>query len=151
VASRSTATVATQPSGIRASKLTRKPEAPDLGPTLFDHPNVAVAPPAAGPSLGGSVIASEVYAAQRKVSGRVIVTDGQLVALVDALSATPSTRLPMTAVASALAISEVRLRGALAQLAQLLNVEGYAVIETDPHTRTVILNERLLRDQFGVH
>ncbi len=151
VASRSTATVATQPSGIRASKLTRKPEAPDLGPTLFDHPNVAVTPPAAGPTLGGSVIASEVYAAQRKVSGRVIVTDGQLVALVDALSSTPSTRLPMTAVASALAISEVRLRGALAQLAQLLNVEGYAVIETDPHTRTVILNERLLRDQFGVH
>jgi len=110
-----------------------------------------VTPPAAGPTLGGSVIASEVYAAQRKVSGRVIVTDGQLVALVDALSSTPSTRLPMTAVASALAISEVRLRGALAQLAQLLNVEGYAVIETDPHTRTVILNERLLRDQFGVH
>ncbi len=111
--------------------------------------SVAVAP-AAGPSLGGSVVASEVYATQRKVSGRVIVTDGQLVALVDALSSTPSTRLPMTAVASALAISEVRLRGALAQLAQLLNVEGYAVIETDPHTRAVILNERLLRDQFGV-
>ena len=32
------------------------------------------------------------------------------------------------------AVSEVRLRGALAQVQQLLNVEGYAVLQTDPLT-----------------
>jgi len=151
----------TTPNGIRPTSGKRKSGAPDLGLTLFDDPAAAAAPSAAagstlagstlsGSTLGGSVIASDVYAAQRKVSGRVIVTDEQVVALVDALGAAPGTRLHMTTVASALVISEVRVRGALAQLAQLLNVEGYAVIETDPRTRTVILNERLLRDQFGV-
>ena len=151
----STPTTATHPGGIRPTSGKHKPGARDLGPTLFDDPAAAAQSAAAGSTLarstlGGSVIASDVYAAQRKVSGRVIVTDEQVVALVDALGAAPGTRLPMTTVASALVISEVRVRGALAQLAQLLNVEGYAVIETDPHTRTVMLNERLLRDQFGV-
>jgi hypothetical protein len=37
-----------------------------------------------------------------------------------------------------------------AQVQQLLNVEGYAVIGTDPATRTVTLDERLLREQFEV-
>ena len=47
-------------------------------------------------------------------------------------------------------MSEVRVRGALAQVQQLLNVEGYAVLALDVDGQTVLLDVRLLREQFEV-
>jgi hypothetical protein len=147
----SPATVATstpaQPTGIPTKpSRAKQPE----GPTLFD--DVVPAPPSPAPTrrLGDAVVTSEVYRAQRKIAGRLIVSDLQIVALVDRLASAPSLRLPLTAAAAALGVSEVRVRGALAQVQQLLNVEGYPVVEVDVEARSAILNERLLRDQFGV-
>lgn len=140
-----------QPTGITALTAKRKQNAPDLGPTLFDDVHsapTATAPTA--PSLGRAVVASSVYGTQRSVAGRVLVTEQQIALLVDALAAAGSNRLPMAMAASLLGVNEVRLRGALAQVQQLLNVEGYPVIQVDLDGRAVVLNPRLLREQFEV-
>lgn len=138
-----------RPSDTRDFAGTSKKRKPDLAPTLFDD---IVPPEAPTPTqkLGNAVVRSEVYRAQRRVAGRLIVKDEQVAALVDALAVAAATRLPMTIAARALSVNEARLRGALAQVQQLLNVEGYAVLGTDPYTATVVLDERLLREQFEV-
>ncbi len=43
-----------------------------------------------------------------------------------------------------------RLRGAVPQAQRLLNIEGYAVLRLDADGRTLVLDETLLREQFGV-
>lgn len=139
---------ATQPTVIRPAERTSR-RAEDRGPTLFDDVTEPSARSARS-TLGRSVVTSEVYRAQRTVAGRLIVTDEQIDSLIEALAGAPAARVPMTLAATALSVNEIRLRGALAQVQQLLNVEGYAVIGTDPDTSTVILDERLLREQFGV-
>ncbi|MEU4394369.1 BREX-2 system phosphatase PglZ [Kribbella sp. NPDC023855] len=140
---------APRPLGTRDLTRTSKKSRPDLEPTLFDEVDPPEAPTPTQ-NLGDVVVRSEVYRAQRRVAGRLIVKDEQVAALVDALAVAAATRLPMTIAARALSVNETRLRGALAQVQQLLNVEGYAVIGTDPHTSTVVLDERLLREQFEV-
>ena len=101
-------------------------------------------------TLGRVVVASAAYRGQRKVAGRLIVSDDQVAALVDALAAANGTRLPATVVAQALGVAQTRLRGALTQVQQLLNVEGYAVLAVEPATGAVSLDVRLLREQFEV-
>ncbi len=89
-----------------------------------------------------------MFAAQRRLTGRLIVTDEQVGRLIDALVAGEG-RLPETLAARALGVNEARLRGtALAQVQQLLNVEGYAVVGADPGARVVTLDQQLLREQF---
>ncbi|HLS13285.1 MAG TPA: BREX-2 system phosphatase PglZ [Beutenbergiaceae bacterium] len=98
--------------------------------------------------LSDAVVRSDVYAAQREMSRRVSLTDEQVGAALNALTAAPGTRQSMSALAGVLALPEARMRGAVAQLQQLLNVEGYGVIRTEGSV--VILDEPLLREQFGV-
>lgn len=141
--------VLAEPSSPSAVAPTPKKK-PDLGPTLFDEVASAVETPSPTQTLGRAVVGSAVYRAQRKVAGRLIVKDDQVAALVDALASTAAGRLPMTIAAQSLSVNETRLRGALAQVQQLLNVEGYAVVGTDPQAATVLLDERLLREQFEV-
>lgn len=125
---------------------------PSQTPTLFD--DLAVAEPAqdvaATQRLGEAVVATETFRAQRAIAGRLIVADPQVMTLITRLADAPSSRMPLSSAASALGVSEVRVRGALVQVQQLLNVEGYPVVELDPETRSVLLNERLLREQFEV-
>ena len=42
------------------------------------------------------------------------------------------------------------LRGAVLHVQRLLNVEGYPVLRVDVDGGTVILDEVLLREQFGI-
>ena len=139
-----------EPELAQRSTLPRTPVSP-TGPTLFglEELETSSRPESAAP-LGRSVVQSAVYRSQRKVTGRLIVTDDQVAALITAVAAARDHRLPMALAARGLGVSEVRLRGALAQVQQLLNVEGYGVLQTDPRTRTVILDEGLLREQFRV-
>ena len=143
---------ASRPGRIRRGVATT-PKEKDRGQTLFDDLDVLpkpVAAPAHQASLGRAVLASGVYRAQRKMAGRLIVTDEQIAALVDALHTANGTRLPRTLAARALAVNETRLQGALAQAQQLVNVEGYAVLAADPATGAVLLDAPLLREQFEV-
>ncbi|WP_127508175.1 BREX-2 system phosphatase PglZ [Actinoplanes solisilvae] len=119
------------------------------GPTLFDLSPAVTEQPAV--TVGRAVVTSPVYKAQRKITGRLIVTDDQIVGIVDALANAPANRLVPTLAAQALGVGQTRLRGALTQAQQLLNVEGYAVLSAEPATGTVILDLKLLTEQFEVH
>jgi len=117
---------------------------------LFDLEPAPPESPVTAISHGRAVVRSAVYKSQRKVAGRLIVTDDHVARLVDALAVANGTRLPPILAAQALGVAETRLRGALTQVRQLLNVEGYAVLTVDPATGVVILNLDLLQEQFEV-
>ena len=98
--------------------------------------------------LGEAVARSDVYAQQKRMAGRLSLTDGQVQAAVEALAAAPGTRLAGPAFASVLGVPSTLMRGATAQLVTLLNVESYPVLRTEG--TTVILDLPLLREQFGI-
>lgn len=129
-----------------------RPARQEAGGTLFDlEPVEPPAPEAAvATTLGRSVVKSAVYKGQRKVAGRLIVTDDQVARFVDALAAANATRVPQTLAAQALGVAQTRLRGALTQVQQLLNVEGYAVLAAEAATGVVVLDLGLLEEQFEV-
>ena len=122
-------------------------------PTLFDEPEAEPAPVhQAVPRnpVPAAVLKSAAYAAQKKIAGRVSVTDDQVRGLLDALVAAPGHRLVPAQAAAALAVSPVMLRGAVLHVQRLLNVEGYPVLRVDADGSTVVLDEALLREQFGI-
>jgi hypothetical protein len=59
-------------------------------------------------------------------------------------------RAPRTAVAAALGLPDVRVRGLVANVRRVLNVEGFAVLEEEESTGTLLLHRALLGVQFGV-
>jgi hypothetical protein len=142
------APAAVTPAPRPAADFRRRPQ--DAAPTLFDEPDVepAAFPPASPASA--AVLKSAAYAAQKKIAGRVSVTDEQLRGLLDALLSASGHRLVPALAATALAVSPVTLRGAVLHAQRLLNVEGYPVLRVDADGVTVILDEALLREQFGV-
>lgn len=95
------------------------------------------------------VLASPVYASQRALAGRTAPRDAQIRALLETLDRYHG-RAPRAAVASALGLSDMRVRGVLAGARRVLNVEGFAVLEEEDATGTVLLNRDLLRIQFGL-
>lgn len=147
--------------------------APPQEPSWWAEPAVAVAPsvpvgsaatapalfeiePAPAPvavpfhALAGTVLKSKPYTAQKKLAGRAAPSDDAMSALLSGLLAHPGHRLSPALAASALAVPVSRLRGAIPQAQRLLNVEGYAVLRLDADGQTLVLDEALLREQFGV-
>ncbi len=95
-----------------------------------------------------AVLRSPVFARQRTLAVRG-PADEQIAALLTALLTTPGRRLPDRAVAELLSVPPARLRGTLAQVRRLLDVESYPV--TSRGTDGMLeLDETLLREQFGV-
>jgi hypothetical protein len=149
---------------LQAALSSKLRSAPGREPTLFDLPEAETArPPAsqpavtepAGPdaaskSVAQAVIGSATYAAQRKIAGRLSVPDDRVRDLLAGLLVAPSGRMAPAQAAAALAVAQVALRGAILHVQRLLNVEGYAVLRIDADGATVILDELLLREQFGI-
>jgi hypothetical protein len=157
----------------RSGRVARSPEArtaappkpapnlrkrPDEGmATLFDDTEAVVPAPAHEPetapapdSVAAAVLKSQAYTAHKKRIGRVSVTDDQVRALLTALLAALSRRLAPAAAASALGVPGVLLHGAVLQAQQLLNIDGYAVLRIDADGATVILDDVLLAEQYGI-
>jgi hypothetical protein len=150
-----TAPAATAESVSRSAAGLRKSQR-DATPSLFDEP-VAERPPAAAEGsaappdpVSAAVLRSTVYASQKKIAGRVSVADDQVGRLLSALLAAPGHRLVPARAATVLAVPIATLRGAVLHAQRLLNVEGYPVLRIDADGSTVILDEVLLREQFGV-
>ncbi len=133
------APVAPQPVAVAAA-----PAAPQ--PDLFS----AEPAPAAVGGVGAALVASETYAAQKKLVGRLALTDASVAALVDGLVAAVDHRLSATRVAALLAVPANRVPMVMSQVAKLLNVEGYPVVSSDPGTQAVTLDAALLAEQYGV-
>lgn len=106
--------------------------------------------PSAVAGLGAALIGSPTYQAQRRLAGRVAVTDRDVAGLVDALAGAPDRRLSAARAAAQLGEPVARLRFAMSQVTKLLNVEGYPVVSTDPATQAVSLDVGLLAEQYGV-
>ncbi|MEZ5087429.1 MAG: BREX-2 system phosphatase PglZ [Tessaracoccus sp.] len=114
-------------------------------PDLFS----AVPEPTQG-GTGDALVTSSTYKAQRKLAGRLAVTDVAIAGLVDALSTAAGQRLSLPRVASILSVPPNRVPMVMSQVAKLLNVEGYPVVAMDPSTQAVILDVALLTEQYGV-
>ena len=95
------------------------------------------------------LLASETLAAQRAAAGRSPLSDERVATVLGALDANGG-RLLRDALARACGIAPLRLTGTLAALRQLLNVDGYAVLEVDEATGDVLLDRELLVRQFGL-
>jgi len=139
-------------------------------PTLFDEPDSGSGRPGAsviapsGPGSSGSgssaataarclaetVTGSAAYALQRRIAGRLSVSDDKVADLLTALLDAADSRLSPVQAALALAVPQQTLRGAILHVQRLLNVEGYPVLRIDADGVTVILDEPLLREQFGI-
>jgi hypothetical protein len=96
-----------------------------------------------------ALLASETYAAQRRLASRSAPADERVHAILVALDAHGGTML-RPGLAQAVGIAPARLSTTLAMLRLLLNVEGYDGLEVDEQSDTVRLNANVLSDQFGL-
>jgi hypothetical protein len=94
------------------------------------------------------LLTSDVLAEQRRRYPRPAVPDSMLRTVLAALDAAGATLLA-PALAQAASVSPPRLRGLLAAMQLLLNVEGYQVLEFDDASGTVRLHRAVLAEQFG--
>ncbi|MEU8004188.1 BREX-2 system phosphatase PglZ [Catellatospora sp. NPDC049111] len=108
-----------------------------------------VASPAdTGSPLIAALLASPVYVSRR--GSRTDLPEERVAALVNALVAAPGGRLRKDTLAANAGVPAHRIGPTLAALRRLLQVEGYPVLDVDPDGQTVILDEQLLREQFGL-
>ncbi|HEX6499649.1 MAG TPA: BREX-2 system phosphatase PglZ [Micromonosporaceae bacterium] len=98
-------------------------------------------------ALVADLLSSEIYQARQKTA-RAKLPDDRVAALVDALLEAPANRMRLDSLAVAAGVPAHRIRTTVTTLQKLLQVEGYPVLDVDVDGQTVVLNERLLRDQF---
>ena len=103
----------------------------------------------AGPAWIAELLGAETFAAQRAAASRSQVPGERVVAILAALDDAGG-KLLQDALARRVNIAPVRLRGTLAVMRQLLNVDGYPVLSVHEDTGDVVLDVALLREQFGL-
>ena len=129
-----------------------------LGP-LFDYvqEDVAVMQPTAVagtpkepvPEWITAFLASPILAAQKRLAGRTVPADEIIIKLLTALDHRGG-KLTATALARAIEYPSLRLRGLLAVMQRMLNIDGYAVLTRDEASDTIELHRDLLCRQFDL-
>ncbi|SDL43712.1 BREX-2 system phosphatase PglZ [Tessaracoccus oleiagri] len=127
-----------------SSAVAEMPDEPQ--PVLFS----SVQEPGVRAGAGRALVESTTYRAQKKLVGRVAVTDDAIATLIEALASTSDRRLSANRVATLLGVPSNRVAMVMSQVSKVLNVEGYPVIATDPTTQAVTLDVDLLAEQYGV-
>jgi hypothetical protein len=118
-------------------------------PTLFDQPKVPVVKQPAEEPWINQVLKSEVFAAQKRLAGRVRVDEAAVQQLI-AILVSRGGSMTAPALAGALGVPDHRLLGHLAIMQRLLNVEGYAILDRQDAANTIVLNVPLLKKQFEI-
>ncbi|WP_252180110.1 BREX-2 system phosphatase PglZ [Endozoicomonas sp. 4G] len=90
---------------------------------------------------------SAVYKQVKSRAGRTAIKDEQLVQMLQLLEVNGN-QLMMTVLIQSLGIPKLRMRGFLAGVQKLLNVDGYPILSIDRASETVKLNVELLKTQF---
>lgn len=121
---------------------------PEPGEQLILERPREVAPAPSGGWIQ-TLLLSETFTSQRAAAGRAPLSD-ERVALILATLDSHGGRLLRDALGRACGIAPLRLTGQLAALRQLLNVDGYPVLEVDEATGDVFLDRELLTLQFGL-
>jgi hypothetical protein len=127
----------------------RRAAAEPDGNALFDVTEAAPAPrqqDRPSVTLGGQVVASPRMASQRQAIPRA-PAEADVAALIDAL-AQAGGRLTLAEAAAVTGQPAVRMSRYLAQVARLLNVDSYAVLNHSEADRFASLSLPLLRQQF---
>jgi hypothetical protein len=93
--------------------------------------------------------ASPLLKDQKKLAGRAVPTDETLTNLLTALDQRGG-KMTSLALAKTLAMPAFRLRGLLAVVQRMLNIDGFAVLTRDEASDTVELNRELLIRQFDL-
>jgi len=144
------------PAGLAPTPAPRKKPAPvaDDQDALFAAEPVPVPEvPVAGVDGTSLVLVlqkSKVYKEQQKRLTRRGIGDDRIAQLLSALLAKPARRISADTAAAALGVATTQLPGALPLVQRVLNVEQYPVISRDAGTAEVVLDEDLLREQFGL-
>ena len=116
-------------------------------PTLFDQPRVSQVIPVAEEPWIKVLLQSEVFAVQKRLTGRVRIDEVTVQRLLAALVSRGGS-MTTAALAGTVGVPEHRLPGLLAVIQRLLNVEGYAILDRQDAANTVVLNIPLLKKQF---
>jgi hypothetical protein len=103
----------------------------------------------ARPSWVAALLASPLFAEQKRLGGRAVPPDEVFAGLLTALDAAGG-KMTAAALARRLQAPLFRLRGLLAVVQRVLNVEGYAVLGRDEASDTVGLDRDLLLRQFDL-
>ena len=94
-----------------------------------------------------ALLASPIYRGRQKLAVRAPLPDSRVAAIVGVLIEAGG-RARVDSVAAAAGIPAHRIHLTITALRRLLQVEGYPVLDIDPDGQTLLLDERLLREQF---
>jgi hypothetical protein len=118
-------------------------------PSVAETPPVVVPPVAPRPEWIAALLACPLFAEQKRLGGRTVPSDelfGKLVAALDGAGG----KMTATALARRLETPPFSLRGMLAVMQRVLNVDGYAVLGRDEASETISLDRDLLLRQFDL-
>jgi len=138
--------VAAPPAPSRARRRAQPPTVAAQGNLFVPSPPVSSEAEQQTDWIGG-LLGSAVFQTQRRLAGRVAPNDRVVGTFLQALDAHHD-RMTRPGLAQALGQPEFRMRGLLAGLQRLLNVDGYQVVAVDETAGTIELNRQLLNKQF---
>ena len=110
---------------------------------------VAGTPEEPVPAWITALLASPILAEQKRLAGRTVPADEIIIKLLTALDHRGG-KLTATALARAIEYPSLRLRGLLAVMQRVLNIDGYAVLTRDEASDTIELHRDLLCRQFDL-
>ena len=99
--------------------------------------------------LVATLFRSPIFEQQKKLAGRSVPSDEILRCVLSALDQRGG-RMTSAAIARTVNYPPMRLRGLLAVMQRVLNIDGFAVLTRDEISDTVDLNRELLKRQFGL-
>ncbi len=130
-----------------------KPAKPKESMPLFDGPEQirGARGPTGGGAAGSELVAklfeSPIFQEQKSLSGRFLPPEGVLRDVLTVLDGRGG-KLTSSALARSVNYPPMRLRGLLAVMQRVLNIDGFAVLTRDDASDTVELNRELLKRQF---
>jgi hypothetical protein len=132
-----------------------KPRKPQQTGLLFDIEEESVEPrtPVDKLQVVAGLVAklfrSPIFQQQKTLAGRSVPSDEILRSVLSALDSRGG-RMTPAAIARAVNFPPMRLRGLLAVMQRVLNIDGFAVLTRDEASDTVSLNRELLKRQFDL-
>ncbi len=99
--------------------------------------------------LVAKLFRSSIFEQQKKLAGRSVPPDEILRSVLGALDQRGG-RMTSAAIARTVNYPPMRLRGLLAVMQRVLNIDWFAVLTRDEASDTVDLNRELLKRQFGL-
>lgn len=134
------------PMPLAESRPIKRTQTSPVQASLFADPAESAPPPPSADWIS-ALLDSSVFAAQREIAGRMAPPDTTVRAFLEVMGRYHG-RAPRTALARALGQPDIRIRGIVAGLQRLLNVDGYPIVAADEVIDSVELQRDLLRRQF---